>query len=179
MVGGPTTCCSWNLIDVLNAGMDKISHNYYTGTPAHLHSQVYDVGLGGGRRLEGGHPRLHVYLPPHTGIRHPVQPLRSTDCQNLIQVWMVHRIALLRGVIPIRGHLPRGDLVFDLNLDNSDTDQAATVAGYALYSATDRTREKLVFINFDEDSAQSFLIPAHVTDRIEFRYTFAEGDEGY
>ncbi|THH04081.1 hypothetical protein EW145_g5783 [Phellinidium pouzarii] len=30
IIGGPTVCCSWNLNDVLEAGLDKLPYKYYT-----------------------------------------------------------------------------------------------------------------------------------------------------
>lgn len=30
LIGGPTICCSWELDDVLNAGLDKYPYKYFT-----------------------------------------------------------------------------------------------------------------------------------------------------
>ncbi|KAJ3537275.1 hypothetical protein NMY22_g5656 [Coprinellus aureogranulatus] len=64
---------------------------------------------------------------------------------------------------------PDGNIVVDLDIGNSTTDPDAKVAGYALYSAKDRTQEKLVFFNWDETDTQPFRIPANLTNKIEYR----------
>ncbi|TEB31649.1 hypothetical protein FA13DRAFT_1732511 [Coprinellus micaceus] len=64
---------------------------------------------------------------------------------------------------------PEGNIVVDLDINNSTTDADAKVAGYALYSASDRTQEKLVFFNWDESDIQPFRIAANVTDKVEVR----------
>jgi hypothetical protein len=64
---------------------------------------------------------------------------------------------------------PNGNIVVDLNINNSTTNANATTAGYALYSGADRTLEKFVFLNFNESDSQPFRIPANLTDKIEYR----------
>ena len=64
---------------------------------------------------------------------------------------------------------PEGNIVVDLDISNSTTDADAKVAGYALYSASDRSQEKLVFFNWDESDTQPFRIAANVTDKVEVR----------
>ncbi len=75
----------------------------------------------------------------------------------------------------------RSTVVYDLNLNNSETNQFATVAGYALYSAdadgnvTSSLPGKLVLINFANASqtARPFALGANVTDQVEIRYLLA------
>lgn len=64
---------------------------------------------------------------------------------------------------------PDGNIVVDLDINNSTTDPDAKVAGYALYSAKDRAHEKLVFFNWDKSETQPFNIPAGLTNKIEYR----------
>ncbi|KAF4619533.1 hypothetical protein D9613_005255 [Agrocybe pediades] len=58
-----------------------------------------------------------------------------------------------------------GSIVTDLNIENSRQNESATVSGYAVYDAIDKTVQQLVFFNFanvsaSANSSQSFVVPA-------------------
>ncbi|XP_006458891.1 hypothetical protein AGABI2DRAFT_177042 [Agaricus bisporus var. bisporus H97] len=70
---------------------------------------------------------------------------------------------------------PSGSIVVDLNVNKSNTNQFATVAGYGIYDGSGQNRSGLVLINYasptqeGDDKTQQFSIPANVTDKISYR----------
>ncbi|EJD00414.1 uncharacterized protein FOMMEDRAFT_169881 [Fomitiporia mediterranea MF3/22] len=72
-------------------------------------------------------------------------------------------------------------IVVDLNIDNSTTNNASSVAAYGIYDGDARNRSKLVFFNYDypraggnsSDAIQSFVIPANLTSTVGVRYLLA------
>ncbi|KAJ2929808.1 hypothetical protein H1R20_g7296, partial [Candolleomyces eurysporus] len=73
---------------------------------------------------------------------------------------------------------PEGNIVVDLNLHDPrqtpNANASATVAGYAIYSAKDRGRQKLVFINYSDSDSQPFRIGANTTYKVEYRTLTAQ-----
>ena len=80
----------------------------------------------------------------------------------------------------------RGSVVVDLDLNGSRTNWEATVAGYGIYDLESegeekKTKSKLALFNFDyprealgesigdEGRAQTFVIPANLTERVAYR----------
>lgn len=70
---------------------------------------------------------------------------------------------------------PTGSVVIDLNLQNSTTNEGATVAGYGVYTDAGRTRGRLIFLNYaspssaGKDAHQQFYIPANITHKVNYR----------
>ncbi|KAJ3562302.1 hypothetical protein NP233_g9659 [Leucocoprinus birnbaumii] len=69
-----------------------------------------------------------------------------------------------------------GAVVVDLNLNNGTTNQAATVAGYGIWTNAGETRSRLVFINYADtssssssDATQQFRIPANLSSQVDYR----------
>jgi len=67
---------------------------------------------------------------------------------------------------------PTGSVIVDLDLQNSTTDQSATIAGYGVYTDAGRRRDRLVILNYasptsaDEDAIQQFHIPVNLTHKV-------------
>ncbi|KZT27245.1 glycoside hydrolase family 79 protein [Neolentinus lepideus HHB14362 ss-1] len=69
-----------------------------------------------------------------------------------------------------------GSVVVDLNLNNSETNPAASVAAYGIYDSGGSTRGKLVLFNFaDTDSKlnQTFRVPGGLKSIVETRLLLA------
>lgn len=70
---------------------------------------------------------------------------------------------------------PSGSVVVDLNLNNSNTNPNATIAGYGIYDDKGSTRGRLAFFNYanpnsgDDDASQQFRIPGNITDQVAYR----------
>lgn len=67
--------------------------------------------------------------------------------------------------------MENGAIVLDLNLDNSNHDPTATVAGYALYSPDKSSVERLVLINYGNSGGTplNFTLAQGVTSSIGMR----------
>lgn len=61
-----------------------------------------------------------------------------------------------------------GSVVVELDLNSNRTGVADNFAAYGIYDQAGKTRGKLAFINFSNDT-QQFNIPADVADTIEYR----------
>jgi hypothetical protein len=70
---------------------------------------------------------------------------------------------------------PSGSVVADLDLNNSTTNQYATIAGYGIYDSKGSTRDRLVFLNYGspdsegDNATEQFGIPENITDQIKYR----------
>jgi len=65
--------------------------------------------------------------------------------------------------------MPDGNIVLDLDLDNSTLNPESTVAGYGLYDPSSTALQRLVLINYDRSQTQIFIISANVTSSIGVR----------
>ncbi|KAJ2933149.1 hypothetical protein H1R20_g3964, partial [Candolleomyces eurysporus] len=227
MIGGPTICCGWTLIDILNAGMDQYEYKYYTlqRYPNHACSGVNERNTNMTYYLT--HANVGPYLTWNSegqarakelGVPILMTEYNSVACGGspisdmfVMSLWAVdvglkaasleyEAVYLHTRELGIQYNLfdppsaersleagwrtgspyyaalflaeltsPNGNLVVDLNINNSTTNANATAAGYAVYSGADRTIEKFVFLNFNESDSQPFRIPANLTEKIEYR----------
>ncbi|GLB44692.1 putative glycosyl hydrolase family 79 C-terminal beta domain [Lyophyllum shimeji] len=74
---------------------------------------------------------------------------------------------------------PSGSVVVDLNLNNSNTSPAASVAAYGIYDHGGASRGKLALINYAESSnseetaTQVFRIPGGISESVQIRLLLA------
>jgi len=70
---------------------------------------------------------------------------------------------------------PTGSVIVDLDLQNSTTNQSATIAAYGVYTDAGRTRDRLVILNYasptstGEDANRQFYISENLTHNVSYR----------
>ncbi|KAF9556949.1 hypothetical protein CPC08DRAFT_70930 [Agrocybe pediades] len=231
MAAGPTTCCGWDVIDVLDAGLDKLPYKYYT-------TQQYPHNICQGPNVQNTnitHFITHANVEPYLtgqkvamkrmeelGVPLILSEFNSVSCggSNIsdtfaMSLWVADvglKAASLnysavfihtreqniaynlfdppsperslepdwRTGSPYYGALflsevtsDGGNVVIDLNLNNSNTNQLSTIAGYAIYDDAGATRGKLALFNFGSSEEEAFNLPPGLAHTITVRMLLA------
>ncbi|RXW18562.1 hypothetical protein EST38_g7295 [Candolleomyces aberdarensis] len=214
LLGGPTVCCSWSLLDVLNAGLEKHPYKYYThenvepylnwnapgmarakslGMPV-VFSEYNSVACGGTnisatfamalwsidvglKAASLGFSAAYIHTREF-GIQYNLFDPPAADTSRSMESGWRTGTPYYATLFLAEVTSPEGNIVVDLNLHDPhqtpNANASATVAGYAIYSAKDRGRQKLVFINYSDSDSQPFRIGANTTYKVEYRTLTAQ-----
>ncbi|KAF9556941.1 hypothetical protein CPC08DRAFT_710755, partial [Agrocybe pediades] len=231
MVAGSTTCCGWDVNDVLNAGLDKLPYKYYT-----IQQYPHNICKGPNNQNTNishylDHTRVDPYLTgqkvaikhiEELGVPLILSEFNSVSCggSNIsntfaMSLWVadvglkaasmnftaifIHTreqgitYNLFDPPAPDRSLEPEwstgspyygalflsevtsegGNMIIDLNLNNSETNSHSKVAGYAIYDDAGAKRGKLALLNFGAEEQVFSIPPGTVEDSVTVRLLLA------